>query len=382
MVAMPAEPAYVPAMSPSAALMTADELLHANIPNKRTELVRGVLRVREPASSMHGRVAMNLGGELRAYARSKDASRRPTRGASRIWRPISLSRSCRPTTGRVRSSLRLRTGCAPRRAWYGSSIRCGALHAYTGRTAPRPSLPLTAPSRAKTSCRDSPARWQTSSNLFLSAASPPQKPARRGQLGTIAIGSLPQAEELGVARARRLPVAQQLRGAGDPIHRLRATGRPLECFLELLPRLGRPTELEQHHPIELMSRNDWVRGLRRRGDRILNRDGLVHPGQRARRVARRLRGKRRRFPGLDRDDLLGEGMPAGLGCEGRDSCGRGLRPRDVTSPGGRHAVDLRFHRDEVTRERDQRHARRLCPRARLHDVAAQHVGVAVSHTVW
>jgi len=72
-LAMPAEPAYVPAMSPSAALMTADELLHANIPNKRTELVRGVLRVREPAGSMHGRVAMNLGGELRAHARSKDA---------------------------------------------------------------------------------------------------------------------------------------------------------------------------------------------------------------------------------------------------------------------------------------------------------------------
>ncbi len=73
MVAMPAEPAYVPAMSPFAAAMTADELLHANIPDKRTELVRGVLRVREPAGSMHGRVAMNLGGELRAHAKANDA---------------------------------------------------------------------------------------------------------------------------------------------------------------------------------------------------------------------------------------------------------------------------------------------------------------------
>ena len=67
---MPAEPAYVPDMP---ALMTADELLHANIPNKRTELVRGVLRVREPAGFEHGRVAMNLGAELRVYAKHTGA---------------------------------------------------------------------------------------------------------------------------------------------------------------------------------------------------------------------------------------------------------------------------------------------------------------------
>jgi Uma2 family endonuclease len=41
-------------------LMTAEELLHANIPDKRTELVRGVLRVREPAGARHGRVANEL----------------------------------------------------------------------------------------------------------------------------------------------------------------------------------------------------------------------------------------------------------------------------------------------------------------------------------
>jgi len=67
---MPAEPAYVPDMP---ALMTAEELLHVHLPNQRSELVRGVLRVREPAGSMHGRVAMNLGGELRAHAKAKDA---------------------------------------------------------------------------------------------------------------------------------------------------------------------------------------------------------------------------------------------------------------------------------------------------------------------
>ena len=55
---MPAEHVYVPNMT--LPLMTAEELLHANIPNKRTELVRGRLIVREPAGYSHGRVTMNL----------------------------------------------------------------------------------------------------------------------------------------------------------------------------------------------------------------------------------------------------------------------------------------------------------------------------------
>jgi len=46
-------------MSPGA-LMTAEELLHLNLPNKRTELVRGVLIVREPPGYQHGVVAMKI----------------------------------------------------------------------------------------------------------------------------------------------------------------------------------------------------------------------------------------------------------------------------------------------------------------------------------
>jgi len=46
------------------ALMTADELLHSNIPDKRTELVRGVLVVREPAGYNHGQVIAQLTGRL------------------------------------------------------------------------------------------------------------------------------------------------------------------------------------------------------------------------------------------------------------------------------------------------------------------------------
>ena len=40
--------------------MTAEELLRLNLPDKRTELVRGVLVVREPAGYHHGEVAARL----------------------------------------------------------------------------------------------------------------------------------------------------------------------------------------------------------------------------------------------------------------------------------------------------------------------------------
>jgi Uma2 family endonuclease len=61
-LAMPAERAYVPAMPP--AQLTADELLHLRVPNKRVELVRGVLVVREPAGLRHGEIVMELSRRL------------------------------------------------------------------------------------------------------------------------------------------------------------------------------------------------------------------------------------------------------------------------------------------------------------------------------
>jgi len=70
---MPAEPSYVPVMSPPASLMTADDLLRTRFPDKRTELVRGVLVVREPAGSRHGLVTMNLGAELAVYGKQTGA---------------------------------------------------------------------------------------------------------------------------------------------------------------------------------------------------------------------------------------------------------------------------------------------------------------------
>ncbi len=42
------------------ASLTAEELLHLNLPNKRTELVRGRLIVREPAGYVHGDVAARI----------------------------------------------------------------------------------------------------------------------------------------------------------------------------------------------------------------------------------------------------------------------------------------------------------------------------------
>ena len=62
------EPSYVPPM-PSAPpdLLTADELLHVYAPDKRVELVRGVLVVREPAGGRHGRIAVNATLQLGNY---------------------------------------------------------------------------------------------------------------------------------------------------------------------------------------------------------------------------------------------------------------------------------------------------------------------------
>src|SRR5437867_10038133 len=62
---MPAERAYVPPAAP--APLTAEEVLALSIPDKRVELVRGVLIVREPAGYAHGRVAMNLAVRLATY---------------------------------------------------------------------------------------------------------------------------------------------------------------------------------------------------------------------------------------------------------------------------------------------------------------------------
>lgn len=48
-------------------LLTAEELERLNLPNKRTELVRGVLVVREPAGFQHGDVAMRFAARIFAH---------------------------------------------------------------------------------------------------------------------------------------------------------------------------------------------------------------------------------------------------------------------------------------------------------------------------
>src|SRR5262245_32495953 len=66
---MPAEPAYVPSMTP---LMTADELLHVNIPGKQVELVRGRLVVREPPGFQHGTIMARLAAILLQHVDAHD----------------------------------------------------------------------------------------------------------------------------------------------------------------------------------------------------------------------------------------------------------------------------------------------------------------------
>lgn len=61
---MPAERSYVAAMPPTHAVVTAEELSHLRLPDKRVELVRGALVVREPAGGRHGRITVELTRQL------------------------------------------------------------------------------------------------------------------------------------------------------------------------------------------------------------------------------------------------------------------------------------------------------------------------------
>lgn len=49
--------------------MTAEQLARYDVPNKRTELVRGRLVVREPARWIHGRVTLRIAFEIERYLR-------------------------------------------------------------------------------------------------------------------------------------------------------------------------------------------------------------------------------------------------------------------------------------------------------------------------
>jgi Uma2 family endonuclease len=55
--------------------LTAEELLHLNLPAKRTELVRGVLVVREPAGFQHGDVAARLLSVIASHVYAHDLGR-------------------------------------------------------------------------------------------------------------------------------------------------------------------------------------------------------------------------------------------------------------------------------------------------------------------
>ena len=60
---------------PAQALLTAEELLRLNLPNKRTELVRGMLIIREPAGYQHGDVAMRLGAAIHRHVEAHGLGR-------------------------------------------------------------------------------------------------------------------------------------------------------------------------------------------------------------------------------------------------------------------------------------------------------------------
>jgi Uma2 family endonuclease len=73
-VAMRARRGYVPAMGETS-LMTAEELLRLNLPDKRTELIRGRLVVRDPGGARHGAVANRIAYRITAHVEAVDLGR-------------------------------------------------------------------------------------------------------------------------------------------------------------------------------------------------------------------------------------------------------------------------------------------------------------------
>ena len=65
---------YVAGMS-EPALMTAEELLRLNLPDKRTELIRGRLVVRDPGGARHGAVANRIAYRITGHVETHDLGR-------------------------------------------------------------------------------------------------------------------------------------------------------------------------------------------------------------------------------------------------------------------------------------------------------------------
>jgi len=169
------------------ALMTAEQLLQTTIPDKRVELVRGVLVVREPAGYRHGRVSMNLAFLLSKHvegteagqvvsgdtgfklASDPDTVRAPDVafiGRERLPdKPVASPRSARtssskfsrPTTDPAKRSPRSAIGSKGARVSSGSSTLSGAWLVCTEGMGPRPTWPRPARSTARMCSRDSPA---------------------------------------------------------------------------------------------------------------------------------------------------------------------------------------------------------------------------------
>jgi len=165
---MPAERTYVVTMPPTP--MTAEELLNASIPNKRTELVRGVLVVRKPPGGRHGSVTMNLGLRIGNYvertgagqvfaaetgftlSRGPDTVRAPDIAFVRRERlpdpipvgfpdlaPDLVVEVLSPGDRRARYSPKSPTGSPPGRSSCGWSIRNAGWHGFIATTGARPS---------------------------------------------------------------------------------------------------------------------------------------------------------------------------------------------------------------------------------------------------
>ena len=74
MLGMTTSKRYVKPMT-APALLTADDLMRLQPPDKRTELIRGQMIVREPPGFRHGDIAMAIAGRMYPFVREKGLGR-------------------------------------------------------------------------------------------------------------------------------------------------------------------------------------------------------------------------------------------------------------------------------------------------------------------
>src|SRR5438132_1232518 len=129
--------------------------------------------------------------------------------------------------------------------------------------------------------------------------------------------------------------------------RQRQAWSTLQSLSEVLRGLGGPFQLQEDRPVELVRRNDRIRRLRERLNRVFDLDRLCHHRDDTRLVSGGVRCHGLSLFGLESDDRLRKRVLSGFAGEslqvirGRFCC------RWITALGGGHSLQLELHRAKI-----------------------------------